>query len=156
MERDLIRWLRERLPPHPLLRLGLGDDAAVLDMANVAECVVTVDMLTDHVDFELSKIDPRRAGRKCLAANLSDLAAMAARPLAGAVALALPRQGAMELAVALYEGMLPLAEQYDLAVAGGDTNSWDGPLAVSITLLGAVTGRGPLRRAGQSRATASW
>ena len=100
MERDLIRWLRERLPPHPLLRLGLGDDAAVLDVANVAECVVTVDMLTDHVDFELSKIDPRRAGRKCLAANLSDLAAMAARPLAGAVALALPRQGAMELAVA--------------------------------------------------------
>ena len=83
MERDLIRWLRERLPPHPLLRLGLGDDAAVLDVANVAECVVTVDMLTDHVDFELSKIDPRRAGRKCLAANLSDLAAMAARPLAG-------------------------------------------------------------------------
>ena len=155
MERDLIRWLRKRLPPHPLLRLGPGDDAAVLDMANVAECVVTVDMLTDHVDFELSKIDPRRAGRKALAANLSDLAAMAARPLAGVVALALPRQGAMELAVALYEGLLPLAEQYDLAIAGGDTNSWDGPLAISITLLGAVTERGPLRRAGPSRATAS-
>jgi thiamine-monophosphate kinase len=148
MERDLIRWLRQRLPPHPLLRLGLGDDAAVLDMAHVAECVVTVDMLTDRVDFELSKIDPRRAGRKALAANLSDLAAMAARPLAGVVALALPRQGAMELAAALYEGMLPLAERYDLAIAGGDTNSWDGPLAISITLLGAVTNRGSLRRAG--------
>ena len=87
-------------------------------------------------------------GRKALAANLSDLAAMAARPLAGVVALALPRQGGMDLAVALYEGMLPLAEQYDLAIAGGDTNSWDGPLAISITLLGAVTGRGPLRRGG--------
>jgi thiamine-monophosphate kinase len=148
MERDLIRWLRRRLPPHPLLRLGPGDDAAVLDMANVAECVVTVDMLTDHVDFDLAKVDPRRAGRKALAANLSDLAAMAARPLAGVVALALPRQGGMELAVALYEGMLPLAERYDLAIAGGDTNTCDGPLAVSITLLGAVTGRGPLRRAG--------
>jgi thiamine-monophosphate kinase len=114
----------------------------------VDECVITVDMLTDQVDFELAKIDPRQVGRKALAANLSDLAAMAAKPLAGVVALALPRQGALELAVALYEGMLPLAEQYDLAIAGGDTNSWDGPLAISITLLGAVTPRGPLRRDG--------
>ena len=54
----------------------------------------------------------------------------------------------MDLAIALYEGMLPLAEQYELAIAGGDTNSWDGPLAISITLLGEVTGRGPLRRGG--------
>jgi thiamine-monophosphate kinase len=167
MERELISWLREHLPPHPLLRLGLGDDAAVLRMAGVEECVVTVDMLTDQVDFELSKVDPRRVGRKALAANLSDLAAMAARPLAGVIALALPRPGTackqavahdsethdsercgLELAVALYEGMLPLAEQYDLAIAGGDTNCWDGPLAISITLLGAVTPRGPLRRGG--------
>jgi thiamine-monophosphate kinase len=148
MERELISWLRERLPPHPLLRLGLGDDAAVLRLADVDECVLTVDLLTDQVDFNLSEVDPPRVGRKALAANLSDLAAMAAKPLAGVVALALPRQGAMELAVALYEGMLPLAKRYDLAIAGGDTNTWDGPLAISITLLGAVTSRGPLRRDG--------
>ncbi len=148
MESELIAWLRDRLPPHPLLRLGPGDDAAVLEMADVDRCVVTVDMLTDRVDFDLSKVDPRRVGRKCLAVNLSDLAAMAARPLAGVVAVALPRIGGMELAVALYEGMLPLAERYDLAIAGGDTNSWDGPLAVSVTLLGEPTGGGPLRRDG--------
>jgi thiamine-monophosphate kinase len=148
MERELIRWLRDRLPPHPLLRVRLGDDAAVLRMAGVDECVITVDMLTDRVDFELAEIDPRRAGHKALAVNLSDLAAMAARPLAAVVAVVLPRQGAMELAVALYEGMLPLAERYDVALAGGDTNTWDGPLAISITLLGAVTPRGPLRRDG--------
>jgi thiamine-monophosphate kinase len=148
MERELISWLRDRLPQHPLLRLGLGDDAAVLRMAGVDECVLTVDLLTDHVDFELSQVDPCRAGRKALAVNLSDLAAMAAKPLAAVIALALPHQGAMELAVALYEGLLPLAERYDLAIAGGDTNTWDGPLAISITLLGAVTPRGPLRRDG--------
>ena len=79
MERQFIAWLRERLPPHPLLRLGPGDDAAVLRMAGVDQCVVTVDMLTDHVDFELAEVDPRRVGRKALAANLSDLAAMASR-----------------------------------------------------------------------------
>ena len=148
MESELIAYLRKRLPPHPLLRLGPGDDAAVLQLAGVDECVITVDLLTDRVDFELSEIDPRRAGRKALAVNLSDLAAMASRPLAAVIALALPRRGGLELAVALYEGLLPLAERYQLAIAGGDTNSWDGPLAVSITLLGEVTEHGPLRRGG--------
>jgi thiamine-monophosphate kinase len=148
LERELISWLRERLPPHPLLRLGLGDDAAVLRMAAVEECVITVDMLNDHVDFELAQVDPRRVGRKALAANLSDLAAMASRPLAAVIALALPRSGGRPLAEALYEGMIPLAERYNVALAGGDTNSWDGPLAISITLLGAVTSKGPLCRGG--------
>ena len=117
-------------------------------LAGVDECVITVDTLTDHVDFELDRVDPRRMGRKALAANLSDLAAMAARPLAGVIALALPRTSGLELAVQLYEGLLPLAERHSLAIAGGDTNSWDGPLAVSITLIGAVTSRGPLLRSG--------
>lgn len=148
MEAELIAHLRRRLPPHPLVRLGIGDDAAVLRMAEVDECVLSVDLLTDQVDFELSKVDPRRVGRKALAVNLSDLAAMASQPLAGVVALALPREGGMDLAIALYEGMLPLAEEFDLAIAGGDTNSWQGPLALSITVVGKVTSRGPLTRSG--------
>jgi thiamine-monophosphate kinase len=148
MEAELIAWLRKRLPPHPLLRLGPGDDAAVLRMAGTEECVVTVDMLTDHVDFELARDDPRRVGRKALAVNLSDLAAMASRPLAAVIAVVLPRQGGMELAVELVEGLLPLAERYNVAIAGGDVNAWDGPLALSLTLLGQVTPRGPLLRSG--------
>jgi thiamine-monophosphate kinase len=148
MESQFIAWLRKRLPSHPLLPLGPGDDAAVLHLAGAEECVLTVDLLTDHVDFELAQVDPRRVGRKALAANLSDLAAMASQPMAAVVALALPKKGGKALAVELYEGMLPLAERYQLAIAGGDTNSWDGPLVLSITLLGRVTGRGPLRRAG--------
>lgn len=148
MESELIAYLRKRLPAHPLLKLGPGDDAAVLRLAGAEDYVITVDLLTDGVDFELGRVDPRRVGRKALAANLSDLAAMAAEPVAGVVAVALPRRGGMELAVALYEGMLPLAEKHALAIAGGDTNSWDGPLVVSVTLIGRVTERGPLRRGG--------
>jgi thiamine-monophosphate kinase len=83
-----------------------------------------------------------------LAVNLSDLAAMAARPLAAFVALALPRSGGLELAKSLYEGMISLAERYSLAIAGGDTNTWDGPLVASVTLLGETTPSGPLRRSG--------
>jgi thiamine-monophosphate kinase len=148
MESELIAYLRKRLPPHPLLKLGAGDDAAVLDMARQGDVVVTVDMLMDGVDFELARVDPRRVGHKSLAVNLSDLAAMASRPAAAVIALALPRRGGMELAQGLYEGLLPLAERYGVAIAGGDTNSWDGPLVVSITALGSLTSRGPLRRGG--------
>jgi thiamine-monophosphate kinase len=148
MESELITYLRQRLPPHPLLKLGAGDDAAVLDVARQDELVVTVDMLMDGVDFELARVDPRRVGHKSLAVNLSDLAAMASRPLAAVIALALPRRGGMELARGLYEGLLPLAERYGVAIAGGDTNSWEGPLVVSITALGTLTPRGALRRGG--------
>ncbi len=148
MELEFIDYLRHRLPPHPLVRLGLGDDAAILRLGASGECVVTVDMLTDGVDFELGRVDPRRIGRKSLAVNLSDLAAMASRPVAAVVALALPRQGAKDLAVALYEGLIPLAEQHEVAIAGGDTNTWDGPLVISITALGLTNPRGSLLRSG--------
>jgi thiamine-monophosphate kinase len=148
MEREFIAWLRDRLPPHPLLRLGPGDDAAILRMEGVDECVITVDLLTDGVDFILAEVDPRRVGRKALAVNLSDIAAMAAVPLAAVIAVALPRKGGRELAVQLYEGILPLAEKYNVAIAGGDTNTWDGPLVITATLLGKLTPRGPLRRSG--------
>ena len=148
MEAELIAWLRKRLPPHPLLRLGPGDDAAVLRMAGIDECVLTVDMLTDHVDFELARDDPRRVGRKALAVNLSDLAAMAAEAAGGRDRGGAAAAGRHGVGPKLYEGLLPLAEQYDLAIAGGDTNSWDGPLALSVTLLGRTTAHGPLLRGG--------
>lgn len=148
MEIELITQLRQRLPSHPLLNLGIGDDAAILDGAQGTDWVVTVDMLTDQVDFLLDQVDPRRVGRKALAVNLSDLAAMASRPVAAVVALVLPRENGMELALGLYEGMIPLAEEFGIAIAGGDTNSWDGPLAISVTAIGQTTPRGPLKRGG--------
>ncbi len=155
MESDLIHWLRRRLPTHPGLLVGPGDDAAILKSTAGKQCVLTVDMLTEGIDFELAKVEPARVGRKALAVNLSDLAAMAARPLAAVIALVLPRDGGLALAKELYEGLIPLAEEYDLAIAGGDTNSWAGPLVVSITLVGEVTAAGPLLRSAQKLATRS-
>lgn len=148
MESEFIDWLRGRLGEHVNLKVGPGDDAAVVALGGRSDVVVTVDLLTDGVDFVLREIDARRAGHKALGASLSDLAAMAAKPLAAVVALALPRRGALELATALYEGMIPLAQRFDLAIAGGDTNTWDGPLAISVTALGEVGPRGPLLRSG--------
>ncbi|MEX2187535.1 MAG: thiamine-phosphate kinase [Pirellulales bacterium] len=143
MESDLIAYLRERLPPHPCLRIGPGDDAAILSLGANADAVVTVDMLMDGVDFHVGQVDARRIGRKALAVNLSDLAAMAVEPVAAVVAIALPQRGGMALAQSLYEGILPLAEEFNVAIAGGDTNSWDGPLVIAITAIGKVSSGTP-------------
>lgn len=148
MEADFLRWLRERLPPHPLLKLGIGDDAALLATAGRNDLVVTTDLIADGVDFDSQVHQPRQIGHKALAINLSDLAAMAAQPLAAVVALNLPRQNGKHWAMELYEGMLPLAEYFHVAIAGGDTNSWDGPLVVSVTALGEAAAKGPLCRRG--------
>ena len=148
MEFEFIHWLRGRLASHPQLLVGPGDDAAVLRLVQGDVCVLTTDLLTDGVDFQLENIDPRRVGRKALAVNLSDLAAMAARPVAAVISLALPRHGGLELAKALFEGLIPLAQRYDVAIAGGDTNSWDGRLVISVTLVGEANPAGSLLRSG--------
>ncbi|MFM7846218.1 MAG: thiamine-phosphate kinase [Planctomycetota bacterium] len=151
MEADFLDWLRRRLPPDKRTPLGLSSDAAFIPLnrppgsgtqasgtqgSDTAGLIATTDALTDGVDFLLGQDDPRRIGRKALAVNLSDLAAAAARPLAVLVSLVLPRMGAAELAREIFEGLLPLAEQFQVAIAGGDTNTWDGSLVINITALG--------------------
>jgi thiamine-monophosphate kinase len=153
MELEFIQWLRAHAPDDPRAKLGLSDDAALLSFGDKTNIVVTTDLLTDGVDFELGKHEPKRVGRQALAANLSDLAAMAARPHSALISLALPRggganRGALELAIALYEGIEPLAVEYDVVIAGGDTNTYDGPLVLSVTAIGQITERGPLTRTG--------
>jgi thiamine-monophosphate kinase len=153
MELEFIHWLREHVPPDPRATLGLRDDAALLSVADNPNIVVTTDLLTDGVDFRVATDDLRRIGRQALGANLSDLAAMAAKPLAAFISLALPESGAnakppLETAIGLYEGLIPLAREYDIAIAGGDTNTYDGPLVISITAIGQPLNCGPITRSG--------
>src|SRR3954447_7287815 len=153
MELEFIHWLREHVPPDARAPLGLRDDAAVLSLAGNPNIVVTTDLLTDGVDFRVGTDDLRRIGRQALGANLSDLAAMAAKPLAAFISVAIPQTGAngktpLEMAIGLYEGLIPLAREYDIAIAGGDTNAYDGPLVISITAIGHPLNCGPLTRSG--------
>jgi thiamine-monophosphate kinase len=148
MERDLVHWFCQRLPAHPRVLVGPGDDAAVLRLSANSNLVATTDMLMDGVDFELGKNQPESVGRKALAVNLSDLAAMGASPAAALVSLALPRHGGEALAKRLYEGMIPLANEFDCPIAGGDTNSWEGPLVISVTALGEAPHNCRWRRSG--------
>ena len=79
--------------------------------------------------------------------NLSDLAAMAGRPLGAVVAVALP-PGGMAVAQEIDAGLREVAARFDCPLVGGDTNSWAGELVVAVTVFGAPTGRGPVLRSG--------
>jgi len=143
-----IDWLRRRTACSPRVALGPGDDTAVLNWPAGVSCLVTTDMLLEGSCFLLDEAGPRLVGRKALAVNLSDIAAMAGRPVAAVVSVGLPRRGGRALAEQLYGGLRELADQFKTDIIGGDTNSWNGPLVINVALLGEPTGRGPVTRAG--------
>jgi thiamine-monophosphate kinase len=131
--------------------LGPGDDTAALRVHGDRPLLVTTDMLLEGSCFLLEgpgAATPRQVGRKAMAVNLSDVAAMAGRPFAAVVSVGLPRRGGRALAEEVYLGLREVADQFATAVVGGDTNTWQGPLVLSVTLLGEATERGPVRRAG--------
>jgi thiamine-monophosphate kinase len=105
-------------------------------------------MLLEGSCFRLAEAGARQIGRKAMAVNLSDMAAMAGQPVAAVVSVGLPRQGGRAVAEELYLGLREVADRFDTAVVGGDTNSWDGPLVISATIIGEATGGGPVRRSG--------
>jgi len=144
----LIEWIRRRVGSHPRLEVGIGDDAAVLCWPEPERMLVAVDMLVEGVHFDLQQATPEQVGRKALAVNLSDIAAMAGRPVAAVVSLALPRGQDEELGQRLHEGLVGLAEATDVALAGGDTTATDGPLVLSVTVIGAPLPGGPVLRSG--------
>lgn len=143
-----IRWVRQRIAAHSRVLVGPGDDAAVVRWPSGVPCLITTDMLLQGSCFLLENTDPRLVGRKALAVNLSDIAAMAGKPVAAVVSLALPRGGGRRLAEELFEGLSQLAAEFDTAIVGGDTNAWNGPLAINVTVVGEPTGSGPVRRSG--------
>lgn len=142
-----IDWLRKRTPGADGVIVGPGDDTAVL-RPPTRPLLVTTDMLLEGSCFLLAEAGPRRVGRKAIAVNLSDIAAMAGVPTAAVVGVGLPRARGRELAEALYVGMREVADAFDVPLVGGDTNSWDGPLSISVTMLGEATDRGPVLRSG--------
>ncbi len=129
----------------------MGDDGAVLLNTDSTRTVVVTDMLLDGVHFDLNQTSPRLAGRKAVAVNLSDLAAMACRPTAAFVSIAVPRKilgPCSEFLDELYSGIQEMTERYQFTLAGGDTNSWIGPFAINVCLSGFPFGIRPVLRSG--------
>lgn len=141
-----IDWLRHQTPLDPRVPVGPGDDCAVL-APPPGPLLVTTDLLTEGVDFLLAECGPQAVGRKAMAVNLSDIAAMAGRPLGAVVAVALPPNG-MTIARQLMAGLREVADRFDCPLVGGDTNSWASGLVVAVTVFGTPSGRGPVLRNG--------
>lgn len=135
MEQSFVAWAKMRARRLPQVKLGIGDDAAIL-AGSTEDWVVTTDTLMDGVHFQSQKVSGEQIGRKLIRVNLSDLAAMAAEPVAVFLSLCLPRNAAQQLAADIYEGVCQVAERFQVALAGGDTNCWDGPLVVGLTAIG--------------------
>ncbi|MCA9215011.1 MAG: thiamine-phosphate kinase [Planctomycetales bacterium] len=141
MENTFLKHISRSTPHHRLVPLGIGDDAAILGHTDNLDTVVTTDMLCDGVHFLSDEVTPELIGRKALAVNLSDIAAMTATPVAAFVSLALPRDLEHDYVYRLMNGIRELADEFDVAIAGGDTNSWDGKLAINVCLSGIVARR---------------
>jgi thiamine-monophosphate kinase len=146
-EFGLIAEIRRAAGASAAVPLGIGDDCALV-AASPAGVLVTTDLLLEGRHFLLGETTPEAVGYKALAVNLSDIAAMAGRPRAAFVAVGLPRGRAPAIARGLLAGMLPLAERFGVTLAGGDTNAWDGPLVVGVTLVGEPVPPGAVRRGG--------
>ncbi len=135
----------------PELRLGIGDDCAILRPRAGEEIVVTTDFCLEYRHFRRDWHPPASVGHRTLARGLSDLAAMGARPLAAFLSLAVPRTLAADSAwlQGFLDGLLRLAEQARVPLAGGDTAEAPGPeLLADIVLLGAVPSGRARRRDG--------
>ena len=126
--------------------LGPGDDAAVLAAAD-GRVVVTTDVLVEGVHFRLDWSTPHQVGRKAVAANLADVAAMGAVPTALVVGLAVPGRTPISTVDGLAAGMWAQAAQAGAGIVGGDVVS-SAQLVVSVTALGDLRGRAPVTRSG--------
>lgn len=135
-EFDLIarHFQRPARAPTGAVRLGVGDDCALLQPAPGTQLAISCDMLVEGRHF-FADVDPAALGHKALAVNLSDLAACGARPLACTLALALPHADDPWLA-AFAHGLFALADAHDCQLVGGDTTR--GPLNICITVFGEV------------------
>jgi thiamine-monophosphate kinase len=147
-EFDFIDWIRSQQHSTPLVPVPAGDDLAVVRWAGEDLLLLGVDQVLDGVHFDSHTHTPRQIGRKVMNRNLSDCAAMACLPAVAVATVALPRTAGIEYARELYLGLRDAAEAFDCQIVGGDTASWDGPLAMTVSILGRSAGIQPITRSG--------
>ena len=132
--------------------LGIGDDCALLKPPPGEELAITSDMLVEGRHF-FADTNPESLGRKALAVNLSDLAAMGAYPLGFTLAIALPKPDLAWLE-GFSKGLFSIANHHSCPLIGGDTTA--GPLTISITALGSIPSGKAIRRSGAKVGDEIW
>jgi thiamine-monophosphate kinase len=144
-ERRLIELIRRTARKAPGVRLGIGDDCAILEPEPGRMLLATTDLLIEDVHFRRRWATPEDIGWKSLAVNVSDVASMGGRPRWALIALACPEGIGLDEGEAFYAGVLALAREHDVIVVGGDTAASPRGWIVNVTLLGDAAGK-PLMR----------
>src|SRR5215472_13633899 len=149
-EFELIARLTSGLPSREDVRLGVGDDCAVMDVGGDQLLLATCDSQVEGVHFTLQTSSPEQIGRKALAVNLSDIAAMGGTPRFALVSLLLPSHLSLEILEEMYTGLRQEAERFATAIVGGNIASAGSTpsLTIDITLLGSVIRDRAITRAG--------
>lgn len=147
-EFGLIDRIRVRFPQPTLPELGIGDDAALLSPSAGRQLVVSTDLLAEGVHFDRSFGPDNLLGRKSLAVNLSDLAAMGALPRWFFLSLAIPAGFPLDAIEVILDGLAGQAAEHGVLLAGGDTCASRSGLLISVTVMGEQLPELLLKRSG--------
>lgn len=156
-----IEHLRKKVPASRKVCVGIGDDAAALSISKGKQLVVSTDVIVENVDFKIKKgvrphfpikgpdpfLSPEIIGRKALAVNLSDIAAMGAKPTAFVISVGKPSYATASWLKRFYKGLLTLARQYGVICIGGDFSK-SKEFFVSITIFGEALPHQIVKRSG--------
>lgn len=136
-ESDLIQRIADTYQSsHSSVIAGIGDDAAALQVSNQNILLITSDLLIEDIHFDLTFTDSYYLGRKALAVNLSDIAAMGGTPRFFVVSLALPTHFSLSFIDEFYRGMMEMASHFSTILVGGDTNASPQKLMISLAVIG--------------------
>ena len=147
-EFEFIRALRERAPVSSSVT-GIGDDAAVFQVAAGKETVITTDLLVEDIDFRRTTITPYLLGHKALAVSLSDIAAMGARPRWSLISFSITSDiWQTDFATDFYSGLFELANRYGVQLIGGDTSRTEDKIVIDSIVIGECSANHAVKRTG--------
>jgi thiamine-monophosphate kinase len=146
-ETEFLAWVERRTRrPAAGLRLGIGDDAALVEIPPGHELILTTDMSIEDVHFTGGLHPPQSVGHRALARSLSDIAAMGGRPRYALISLALAEHASRAWLEGFFDGLLSLARRFGVTVIGGDTALVPVPTLIDVVMAGEVPRGQALRR----------
>jgi len=149
-EFGLIERIKAKTSVDKSVICGIGDDAAVLRLNKNKSLLFTSDILIEDVHFKRKDATPYQIGRKALAVNISDIAAMGGIPKYALLSVGLPSDLTLKFVDCLYLGIRKLAENFKINIVGGDTSSGK-KLIISVSLIGEVKNKELVTRSGAKK-----
>ena len=147
-ESEIISQVKKRAKINDQVLIGIGDDAAVIKTSGDTDLIACCDLMVENVHFRTEWTPPRLLGRKALAVNLSDVAAMGALPKFAMISIAVPHKYSPEFINELLKGISELADASGVAIIGGDTSASSQSLFIDISVIGECEGGRAVTRSG--------